>query len=239
VWDSARQRVDGALTGRSTFRILFGALGALSGKPFDGEFHLSSTMTTAKYPRTSAPSVTEDDSGEEPGRRNVAGTTGSVPAVPIDRIDLKILSVLQQDARITKRDLADKVGLSASACIERMNRLEKAHVIRGYHAELELPRLVATMTVFAEIVLKRHHADDFQQFESTMRRLPEVVECCALGGGIDYLVKFVTRDIVHYQELIEQLLDSAVGIDRYFTYVVTKQIKRAAEYPIAHLLARR
>jgi Lrp/AsnC family transcriptional regulator of ectoine degradation len=196
-------------------------------------------MTTAKHPRQLDALVAADTSSTPTMGANVERAPSHPAAVSLDRIDLKILAVLQQDGRVTKRDLADRVGLSASACIERMNRMEKAHVIRGYHASVELARIVPTIAVFAEIVLKRHHADDFRQFEATMRRLPEVVECYALGGGIDYLVKFVTRDIEHYQEIIDELLNSSVGIDRYFTYVVTKLVKRSSEYPITDLMARR
>ena len=71
-----------------------------------------------------------------------------------------------------------------------------------------------------------------------IEKVPEVVECHAIGGGMDYLMKVVATDIDHYQQVIEELLNANIGIARYFTYIVTKPVKRARGYPIQHLLAR-
>jgi Lrp/AsnC family transcriptional regulator of ectoine degradation len=146
----------------------------------------------------------------------------------LDGFDLKILSVLQNEGRITKLKLAERIGLSPSPCHERVKRLEAAGYVQGYRALIDLERLFPVTTIFVEITLDTHHARDFERFEAAIQDVPEVVECFAIGGGIDYLVKVVARDLDHYQRLIEDLLARDIGIARYFTYVVTKPIKQAA-----------
>lgn len=146
----------------------------------------------------------------------------------LDAIDLRILAVLQREGRITKLALAERVGLSASPCWERLRRLEAAGIIAGYHAHIAVRLLGPITTVFAEITLGSHRQTDFARFETAVCQLPEIVECWALGGGVDYLVKVVTRDIDAYQRLIDRLLAADSGIDRYFSYVVTKPVKETA-----------
>lgn len=163
---------------------------------------------------------------------------GTGVRIKLDAIDLKILAALQRDGRLTKIKLAEEVGLSVSPCLERMRRLEKAGFIRGYNAEIDLSKLVSASKVFVEITLGGHTAADFERFENAIADVPEVVECHAIGGGMDYLMKVVATDIDHYQQVIEALLNANIGIARYFTYIVTKPVKRARGYPIQHLLAR-
>jgi Lrp/AsnC family transcriptional regulator of ectoine degradation len=158
-------------------------------------------------------------------------------APKLDDIDLRILATLQREGRITKAELAERVHLSPTPCWTRLKRLEKAGLIRGYHAEVRLERLAKFSVVLVEITLKQHRFGDFERFEATMRETPEVVECLATGGGIDYLLKIVVPDIDAYQRLIDRLLVAEVGIDRYFTYVVTRSVKDAPQPPVA-LVAR-
>lgn len=144
------------------------------------------------------------------------------PAQKLDRIDMKILAELQRNARMTNVLLADAVGLSASPCLQRVKRLEKAGFIIGYGALIALPRLGETVTVFTEITLTGHTREHFQTFEQALRRLPEAMECHLVSGGYDYLVKFVTRSLSHYQDLIEPLIDRNIGIAKYFSYIVLR-----------------
>jgi Lrp/AsnC family transcriptional regulator, regulator of ectoine-degradation genes len=149
----------------------------------------------------------------------------------LDKIDLKILAALQRDGRITKLGLAQEANLSAAACWERLARLEKAGVIAGYSASLDTAKLGRFATVLVEITLKSHRKADFQRFETAVLREPSIVSCDAVGGGIDYLLRVVTPDIDSYQRLIDGLLADEIGIDRYFTYIVTKTIK-ASGFPL-------
>lgn len=157
--------------------------------------------------------------------------------VKLDEFDIRILVALQRDGRITKLKLADEIGLSPSPCWERMRRLEKAGLIRGYHADLDFHRVLKTEQFFVELTLRNHQASDFERFEAAIQAVPEIIECYAVGGGVDYVLHVVTTSIEQYQRLMESLLEAEVGILRYFTYVVTKPIKRQREFPLRKLLS--
>ena len=150
----------------------------------------------------------------------------------LDAIDFKILATLQNEGRITKLALAERVNLSPTPCWERLKRLEKAGFIKGYRGEIDLAKLGGATTVLVEITLKQHRFEDFETFERATRRIPEIVECLATGGGIDYMLKVVISDIDAYQRLMDELLTAGIGIDRYFTYVVTRTVKSAAQPPV-------
>ena len=143
-------------------------------------------------------------------------------ALKLDRIDLRILSHLQRNGRVTNVDLADAVGLSPSPCLIRVKRLEQAGYIAGYGAHLRLEMLGDTLTVFTEVTLTDHHREDFQRFETAIREVDEILECHLVSGGYDYLLRFLTRGVNHYQEIIEGLLERDIGISKYFSYIVIK-----------------
>ena len=151
----------------------------------------------------------------------------------LDGVDLKILTTLQAQGRITKAALAEAAGLSPTPCWERLKRLEKAGLIKGYRAELDLDKLGRPATILVEVILKQHRYDDFQRFETAIQKVEEVVECYATGGGIDYLLKVIAPSIDAYQRLIDRLLLAEIGIDRYFTYIVTRAVKASFQPPVA------
>lgn len=153
----------------------------------------------------------------------------------LDRIDMKILAQLQRNGRVTNVNLADAVGLSASPCLLRVKRLEQAGYISGYGAQLNLAKLGETVTVFTEITLADHTKEYFVRFETALRRIDEVMECHLVSGGYDYLVKFVTRGLSHYQDIIEGLLERNSGISKYFSYIVIKTPIHKAEHPLDRL----
>jgi DNA-binding Lrp family transcriptional regulator len=153
----------------------------------------------------------------------------------LDRIDLKILTRLQQSGRITNVELADAVGLSPSPCLTRVKRLEKAGYITGYGAQINLRKLGEFLTVFTEVTLTEHRKGDFSRFESRILKLDEIVECHLVSGGYDYLLKFVARGVAHYQSIVEGMLESDYGIEKYFSYVVIKSPFIKHHYPIQDL----
>ena len=155
----------------------------------------------------------------------------------LDEVDVRILSVLQRDGRISKTALGEMVNLSPSACLERVRRLEKKKLILSYHATVNMKALLGFHTFFTEITLRTHRADDFSVFERYVQKIDEIIECHALGGGIDYLLKFICPDVERYQALVDQILDAQVGVDRYFTYIQTKAVKSRAQLPIEALVA--
>ena len=155
----------------------------------------------------------------------------------LDRIDLKILAELQKNGRITNVDLADAVGLSPSPCLTRVKRLEQAGYIAGYGAQLELRKLGDVLLVFTEMTLSDHRRDDFARFEAAIRNIPEIVECHLVSGGYDYLLKFITNGVNHYQSVIESMLERNIGIEKYFSYIVIKSPFVKRHYPIERLFA--
>ena len=145
----------------------------------------------------------------------------------LDDRDLRILAVLTREGRLSKSDLARRVNLSASPCTERLKRLEAAGLIRGYGARIDIAKLGPSVGVFVMVELDAHRAASFQGFERAVAAAPEITGCWALGGGYDYLLRVVARDIDAYQRLIDDLLERRIGIARYFSYVVTKEIRDA------------
>lgn len=154
----------------------------------------------------------------------------------LDPIDLKILDAIQRDGRITKLALADKVGLSPTPCWMRLRKLEKAGIVESYHARISLRGVVPLSTVMMEITLTNHRQANFDNFERAIRSIPEIVACWSTGGGIDYLLKVVARDIDAYQRLIDSLLERQLGIDKYFSYIVTKTVKEDVVFPLEALV---
>ncbi|MFT5224419.1 MAG: Lrp/AsnC family transcriptional regulator of ectoine degradation [Polaribacter sp.] len=145
--------------------------------------------------------------------------------IKLDATDLRILAAVQAYGRLSKTALAEKVNLSATPCWTRLTRLEKAGVISGYHAEIAFGKIANVATVMLEISLKQHRYQDFERFEKRICEIDEIVECIATGGGIDYIMKLIVPSIAAYQTLIDSLLIEDIGIDRFFTYIVTREIK--------------
>lgn len=159
-----------------------------------------------------------------------------LPGPKLDRIDLKILAKLQEEGRITNVELADAVGLSPSPCLTRVKRLEKAGYISGYGAHINFSKLGEVLTVFTEVTLSEHRQGDFSRFESRIVKIDEIVECHMVSGGYDYLLKFAARGVSHYQSIMESMLASDYGIEKYFSYVVIKSPFIKHHFPILNLL---
>jgi len=155
--------------------------------------------------------------------------------IKLDAQDLKILEILQRDGRISKVQLAAAINLSPSPAWERLRRLEKAGIITGYHARIDPRKLSAAITVMVEVTLTHHQGADFERFEKAVCDVPEIVECHATGGGVDYLMKVMAKDMEGYQNLMDRLLEADIGIGRYFSYVVTKPVKDGGGMPLGVL----
>jgi DNA-binding Lrp family transcriptional regulator len=156
----------------------------------------------------------------------------------LDEIDIKILSELQKNGRLTNVDLADRVNLSASPCLTRLKRLQSAGFITRIVADIDLARLGNVLTVFTEVTLARHRPQDLARFVSVLDGIENVVECHHVSSGYDYLVKFNTCGISEYQEIVERLLDMEIGMTKYFSYVVFKTPILPRYLPVAAVARR-
>ena len=161
---------------------------------------------------------------------------GGSGTIRLDRLDLKILATLQASGPLSNLDLAGTIGLSATPCMQRVKRMEAAGYIRGYGAELDIDRVCRNVVVFTEITLRNHGREDFLKFERGIQAIPQILNCFLVTGGYDYLAQFIARDIQDYQTAVEDLLDRDLGIDKFFSFVTIKQVKRAAGYPLSELV---
>ncbi|AUH66126.1 Lrp/AsnC family transcriptional regulator [Paracoccus zhejiangensis] len=143
----------------------------------------------------------------------------------LDDRDIAILAVLAREGRIAKTELAARVNLSPTPCWERMKRLEQAGLIRGYRAEIDLTLLGPHVQIFVTVELDSHKAESFQTFERVVARMDQVTGCWAIGGGHDYLMQVIARDVAAFQDLMDGMLESRAGVRRYFSYIVTKPVK--------------
>ncbi|WP_018238781.1 Lrp/AsnC family transcriptional regulator [Ensifer sp. BR816] len=153
----------------------------------------------------------------------------------LDRIDVKILHVLQQNGRMTNVELSEVVNLSPSPCLMRVKKLQSEGYIEGYSARINVAKLGQTLTVFTEVTLKNHRQTDFARFLAAVEKIDQLIECHVVSGGYDYLLKFVTAGISEYQEIMERLVELDVGIDKYFSFVVLKSPVVKGHLPLTNL----
>jgi len=154
----------------------------------------------------------------------------------LDRIDINILAHLQQYGRITNIELAEAVSLSASPCLVRVKRLEKEGYLTSYNAQVDVSKLLETRTIFTEVTLEKQQQSDFARFEKMIGSIDEVMECHLISGGYDYLLKFVTSGVSHYQRVIEGILGGDFGVAKYFSYIVIKSPIEKPYIPVKSLI---
>lgn len=149
-----------------------------------------------------------------------------------DRIDRQILSLLQEDGRMTNVDLAERVGLTAPPCLRRVRALEEAGAIRGYHAALDPVTLGYGITVFALVSLRSQAESDLAAFERHVATIPEVRECHMLNGEIDFILKIVAADLKSFQEMLTTRLTTAENVASVKTSLTIRTSKALPGIPV-------
>jgi Lrp/AsnC family leucine-responsive transcriptional regulator len=152
--------------------------------------------------------------------------------MPLDRLDRRILSILQADGRIAAVDLADKVGLSATSTGERLKRLQKDGYIDGFGARLNPERIGLGMLIFVEVSLHRTTPDVFDRFADAVRKAPQVLECHMVAGGFDYLIKTRVSSMAAYRKFLGDVLLSLPGVRETRTYAVMEEVKADGLLPL-------
>ncbi len=151
-----------------------------------------------------------------------------MPAEPdLDRIDRKILSILQEDGRIANLKLAEAVALSPTAVLARVQRLTRDGFILGYEARLNPLKLGAGMLVFVEVLLDRTTPNVFDQFKAAVQVHPEIMECHMVAGGFDYLLKTRSADMNAYRVFAGNVLWQLPGVRETRTYAVMEEVKHS------------
>lgn len=150
----------------------------------------------------------------------------------LDRIDRKILDVLQKNGRISITDLAEQVGLSATPCSERVKRLERDGIIAGYYARIDPKAFGLSLLVFVEIKLSAKSGDVFDKAKLELQYLPEVMECHLVSGDFDYLIKARIPEMSDYRRLLGEILKRMPAAAESRSYVVMEEVKESLQLPI-------
>jgi len=150
----------------------------------------------------------------------------------MDKIDRRILTILQADGRIANVELAEKVGLSPASVGERLKRLQREEFIEGYGARLNPHRLGLGLLVFVEVLLDKTTPDVFERFAKAVRLAPEVLECHMVAGGFDYLVKTRVADMTAFRRFLGEVLLALPGVRETRTYAVMEEVKRDGPLPV-------
>ena len=150
----------------------------------------------------------------------------------LDRYDQKILTALQRNGRLSNRDLADRVGLSAAPCWRRVKRLEDEGYINNYYAQLSPGHLGLKLLAFAEVSLDNHHIDTLTAFNQLVESCPEILECYSVSGKCDYLLKIVEKDMESYEAFLSGTILQTQGIRSVSTMFSLRQSKLTRELPL-------
>jgi Lrp/AsnC family leucine-responsive transcriptional regulator len=150
----------------------------------------------------------------------------------LDRTDRRILDILQREGRIAITELAERVGLSASPCSERIKRMERAGVITGYHAHLSPEALGKTLLVFVELKLSSKSEEVFDKVRKELLHVPDVLECHLVSGSFDYLVKARLGGMREYRRLLGDILKKLPVPAESHSYVVMEEVKDTQILPL-------
>lgn len=175
--------------------------------------------------------------GADAGGSKVKDPATSRISAKIDRIDLNILAALHRNGRVSKTDMSEMVGVSATRCCERIKRLERSGVIKGYHARIDLPKILPAVYFMVQVKISNYTPVRAQQFEQTMLRMKEIVGSQSVLGSIDYILTVVASDIDHYQEIITRLQEVSMVDFDFTSFPITRTLKSVENIPLPEILA--
>lgn len=155
--------------------------------------------------------------------------------VKLDKINCRILEELQLNARISNLDLADRVHLSPSACLERVKKLEKEGYIKRYLTDIDTPRVGPHLMAYAEITLENHRPADFARLSDALAEERAVVSAHKVSGRYDFLLLLSVRDMAALSDLTDRLLSADIGISKFTTIPVIETAKPFAGHPLTTL----
>ncbi|MGZ4954572.1 MAG: Lrp/AsnC family transcriptional regulator, partial [Methylobacter sp.] len=150
----------------------------------------------------------------------------------LDRFDRQILQILQTDGRISNQELADHIGLSPSPCLRRVRTLEESGLITGYRAMLDAKSLGLTLMALIHISMDQHTPERFNDFETAIADIPEVMECLLITGqSADYQLKVVVKDLDAYQELLLKRITGIKGVSGVHSSFVLRRVVDKTAFP--------
>jgi Lrp/AsnC family leucine-responsive transcriptional regulator len=155
--------------------------------------------------------------------------------MPLDRVDRRLLEVLQSEGRLSNVALAERVHLSPSPCLRRLKALEQAGVIDGYRAVLDREAIGLGLTVFVEVKVEGHSEEKALAIEEAVAKMPEVVSCHIVSGNADFLLEVVVPDLRAYERLLLGSLLKLPAISDVRSNFAIREVKAASPLPLGHL----
>ena len=150
----------------------------------------------------------------------------------VDQIDLRIMDVLQRDARITNQALADRVALSPSACLRRVRDLETRGLISAYRAQIQVDRIRSVMVVMAHITFSQHTIKNLHDFDTCIEDIPEIVESYRVSGNVDYILRVVVPDMHDWKRIMTVLVNGGFGVEKIVSHFLMDQVKTFKGYKL-------
>jgi DNA-binding Lrp family transcriptional regulator len=150
----------------------------------------------------------------------------------LDRIDRKILEILQENSKITNAQLSKDIGLSPAPTLERVKKLEQAGIIKSYHATVNPATLGLGVSTFVHITLHGHNKKNIDTFIKAINKVPEIVECHHITGSGDFILKVIAKDIGAYQQLMLDKVSEIEVVDSMQSMVILSTFKDSKVVPI-------
>lgn len=158
-----------------------------------------------------------------------------MPPVDLDRTDLRILEILQQDARLSNQEIAERVSLSPSPCLRRIRRLEELGVIQRYVALVDPQRIGLGLLAYVTVKLEKRGKMPMDEFRARVQTWPEVLACYAMTGDMDYLLRVHVEDLDHFSRLVMTQLLKQPGVVDVKSSFALDRIKETTALPLKHL----
>lgn len=150
----------------------------------------------------------------------------------LDKIDRKILEILQSNAKITNAQLSKDIGLSPAPTLERVKKLENMGVIKSYHAKLNVDKIGLGVSTFVQVSLIGHNKENIEEFVKQINKIDEIIECHHITGSGDFILKIITKDIATYQKLMLEKVSEIKVVDNMQSMVILSTFKDSKVMPI-------
>lgn len=152
--------------------------------------------------------------------------------VKLDKIDRKILDILQSNAKITNAQLSKDIGLSPAPTLERVKKLETSGIIKSYHAKLDTDKIGLGVHTFVQVTLKGHNKTNIDMFLNEINNVPEVIECHHITGSGDFILKIIATDIQAYQKLMLEKVSEIEVVDGLQSMIILSTFKDSKVMPV-------
>jgi Lrp/AsnC family transcriptional regulator, leucine-responsive regulatory protein len=152
--------------------------------------------------------------------------------VKLDKIDRKILDILQSNAKITNAQLSKDIGLSPAPTLERVKKLETSGIIKSYHAKLDTDKIGLGVHTFVQVTLKGHNKRNIDLFVDEINKVPEVIECHHITGSGDFILKIISSDIQSYQQLMLERVSEIEVVDGLQSMIILSTFKDSKVFPV-------